>query len=152
MSTCTFNVPIFQVPVSVSASGSQGTGAQNFRYPATRVVDGSLRHGYTNPPRLVTNYKTGYILRDPKSEVSYQQWRFEVDSLLKDEQCTPSLLMRSVRQSLRGQAFNTLKNLGSSATLQQILETFDCYFGEILPYKVRQEFHTSGIQAGHRSF
>ena len=138
VSTCTFNVPTFQVPVSVSASGSQSTGSQNYRYPATRVVDGSLRHGYINPPRLVT------FSGDPKSEVSYQQWRFEVDSLLKDEQCTPSLLMRSVRQSLRGQAFNTLKNLGSSATLQQILETFDRYFGEILPYnKVRQEFHTA---------
>ena len=78
VSTSTFNVPTFQVPISVSASASQGTGAQNFRYPATRIVDGSLRHEYINPPRLVT------FSGDPKSEASYQQWRFEVDSLLKD--------------------------------------------------------------------
>lgn len=66
-----------------------------------------------------------------KGDVSYKEWRFEVQCLIGDPDVKPNLLIQSIRRSLRGTAKTMLIPLGEKASVKQILEKLDILFGEI---------------------
>lgn len=66
-----------------------------------------------------------------KGDVSYKEWRFEVQCLVSDPDIKPNLLIQSIRRSLRGTAKTMLIPLGERATVKQILSKLDVLFGEI---------------------
>lgn len=66
-----------------------------------------------------------------KGDVSYKEWRFEVQCLIGDPDIKPNLLIQSIRRSLRGTAKTMLIPLGEKAGVKQILDKLDILFGEI---------------------
>lgn len=66
-----------------------------------------------------------------KGDVSYKEWRFEVQCLISDPDIKPNLLIQSIRRSLRGTAKTMLIPLGEKAGVKQILDKLDILFGEI---------------------
>ncbi|XP_048775570.2 uncharacterized protein LOC125680172 [Ostrea edulis] len=79
-----------------------------------------------------------------KGDVSYKEWRYEVQCLLGDPDIKESLLIQSIRRSLRGTAKTMLIPLGERANVQKILSKLDILFGEISTNgMIMQEFFST---------
>ena len=83
---------------------------------------------YNQPPRLT--YFSG---EKNKGEVSYSQWRYEVDGLVRDGFYPEQLILQAIRRSLRGYAADVLRHMGPVTRIQPILEKMNLVFGNILP-------------------
>ena len=85
-------------------------------------------------------------------DVTFDQWEFEVQCLIKEHWAEDDLKLL-IRRSLKGQASRTLMNLGTDATVAQIVKKFQSVYGTILTstsimaqfYSLRQ---TPGEDAG----
>ena len=66
-----------------------------------------------------------------KGEVSYPQWVYEVKCLLIEKTHKPEIILQAVRRSVRGEAGNLVRRLGTGATVTQILEKFESVYGEV---------------------
>lgn len=76
-----------------------------------------------------------------KGDVTYTEWRFEIRSLDRDPDISPSLLIQAIRRSLRGTARKMLVTLGEGSSVPQILTKLDSLFGDISTHgMVMQEF------------
>lgn len=82
---------------------------------------------HMNPRKLPT-----FSGDENKNEVRFTQWRFEVKCLLRDPSQSPTLVLQSVRSSLRGTAAEVLLHLGDQTSIEQILSKFDIVFGDVL--------------------
>lgn len=81
---------------------------------------------------------------DLKGDVSYREWRFEVQCLSNDPDMTDSVLSQAIRKSLRGTARKMLIPLGENATLTSVLRKLDNLFGDISTNgMVMQEFYNA---------
>lgn len=67
----------------------------------------------------------------PNGEVSFDQWIYEVKMLQRDGVYKDHAIFQAVRRSLRGEAGKTAMRLGSSATLQQVLDKLVSNYGNI---------------------
>ena len=94
-------------------SGSKTTHA----YEVTKNVPRIPQFSEDDPPQ--------------KGDVSYKEWRYEVQCLLGDPDIKENLLIQSIRRSLRGTAKTMLIPLGEKANVQKILSKLDILFGEI---------------------
>lgn len=65
-----------------------------------------------------------------KGEVPYQQWVYEIKCLLLEMTYKPEIILQAVRRSVRGEADNLVRRLGTGATIVQILEKFESVYGE----------------------
>ena len=80
----------------------------------------------------------------PKGDVSFQEWRFEVNCLINDHEISPSQLVQAMRRSLRGTARKMLVSLGEKASVDDILCKLDVMFGDVSSKgMVMQEFFNS---------
>ncbi|XP_033725339.1 uncharacterized protein LOC117315300 [Pecten maximus] len=79
-----------------------------------------------------------------KGDVSYREWRFEVQCLTDDPEITDSLLSQAIRRSLRGTARRRLMSLGNSPDLTLVLSKLDNFFGDVSTNgMIMQEFFNS---------
>lgn len=76
-----------------------------------------------------------------KGEISYPEWRFEINCLLNDPEMTESLIFQAIRSSLRGTARKMLLPMGEKATVEQIMTKLDSLYGETSSHEMlMQEF------------
>lgn len=66
-----------------------------------------------------------------KGETSYEVWNFEVKCLRKSDYLPEHLLLQAIRNSLRGTARSMLVPLGENATVENILDKLDGFFGNV---------------------
>ena len=88
-----------------------------------------------------------------KGDVSYDQWRLEVQGLQKDETFTDAILLPHIRRSLRGKAGEVITHLeqemAGAVTIQDVLDKMDQIFGNILPPEyLFTEFCTARQKSG----
>jgi hypothetical protein len=113
----------------VAAAGSWVSGVKPEPHPpdpgASNIF--SQLSGFANVPRLP------FFSGDAggKSEVGYEQWRCEVQSL-NNLNVQHSAILQAARRSLRGTAATILLQLGDNATVSNMLEKFSLFFGNVL--------------------
>ena len=66
-----------------------------------------------------------------KGEVPYQQWIYEIKCLLFEKTYKPEIILQAVRRSVRGEAANLLRRLGTGASISQIIDKFESVYGEV---------------------
>ncbi|MCG8113319.1 MAG: hypothetical protein N0E59_21415 [Candidatus Thiodiazotropha taylori] len=66
-----------------------------------------------------------------KGETTYEVWNFEVKCLLKSQQLPEHVLLQSIRNSLKGSARNILVPLGEDASVEDILNKLDGFYGNV---------------------
>lgn len=66
-----------------------------------------------------------------KGDVTYREWKYEVQCLFNDPQIKETSIVQSIRRSLRGTAKQMLIPLGERATVEDILTKLDILFGEV---------------------
>ena len=71
------------------------------------------------------------VFTGEEKDVPFEQWEFEVLCLIKEEWREEEVKLL-IRRSLKGQASRTLMNLGTEATVTQILNKFRSVFGPVL--------------------
>lgn len=91
--------------------------------PTTTVVQSS----HTHQPRLSIFYGESAT----KGEADYEQWRYEVKSLVHEGSCKNEVIMQAIRRSVRGEASRILMRLGTGATPNTILEKFESVYGTV---------------------
>lgn len=85
------------------------------------------------------------------SEVSFNQWRFEVRGLKADGLYAEGVVMQAVRRSLRGRAADVVLRLGPQATVEAILGKLEQIFGNVLPAENVLELFYVARQDGRES-
>lgn len=95
-------------------------------YLSSKGVEGSTIQVVTQPPQLAKF--SGDIKGD---QVSFDLWRYEVRSLLKENLHKPEAIHQAVRRSLRGEASRVAMRLGSDASLESLLEKLEAIYGTI---------------------
>lgn len=91
------------------------------------------------PPAVRLSVYSG----DPnaKNEVSYRQWRLEVQGL-RMEGYSDVHILGCIRRNVRGAAADLLLPMGESVTVTQVLRKFDMVFGEVQPTEtIMQNFY-----------
>ena len=71
---------------------------------------------------------------DPKpkgGEVNFELWRYEVECLRRDNTYSADALARLVRRSLRGEASQLILHLGVDATVDQIVDKLEGFYGTV---------------------
>ena len=121
---------------SVRSPGVRGPARPQLRFPTPRpgslgglnqTYDLSMLGQYSNPPKLPTFSGS----EEPqKNEVSYDVWSFEV-GCLKKAHIPEYLLLQSIHSSLKGIARSMLVPLGETATVQNILDKLDGFYGNV---------------------
>lgn len=80
----------------------------------------------------------------PKSEATFEEWKYEVECLRKEDVHHEHVIAQAVRKSLRGQAKRVIQTLGTSAEVQEIISTLEGIFGNVASGEsILQEFYTS---------
>lgn len=82
---------------------------------------------HANQPRLSIFYGENAT----KGEVDYEQWRYEVKSLLLEETYKEDMIMQAIRRSVRGEASRILMRLGTGVDIETILEKFESVYGTV---------------------
>ena len=65
-----------------------------------------------------------------KDDISFDVWCFEVKCMQKTN-IPENIFLQSIRSSLRGPARGVLVSLGSSATVDDILDKFEGFYGNV---------------------
>ena len=79
----------------------------------------------------------------PKTESSFEEWKYEVRCLRKDKMFSEATIGQAIRKSLKGQAKKVLLPMGSDATVDQIIQRLEGVFGNVAtPKSIIQEFYT----------
>ena len=76
-----------------------------------------------NLPRVATFSGSG------DKDISYEAWRYEVCTLLKESSYAPQEVSIAVKKSLRGEAANVVCRLGFEVDLETMLEKMDGIYG-----------------------
>ncbi|XP_069115984.1 paraneoplastic antigen Ma1 homolog [Argopecten irradians] len=91
----------------------------------------------TQPPRLPI------FSGDGKGDVTYDLWRYEVESLQKEE-FTPEQISAAVRRSLRGEASRIAMRLGSGTAIEDLLQKMESIYGIVdKPESVLAAFYSA---------
>lgn len=89
------------------------------------------------PPITVSNHQPrlsifyGDTTSLTKGEVTYDQWRYEVRSLLVENTYKKETILQAIRRSVRGEASKMLMRLGTDVTIETILEKFESVYGVV---------------------
>lgn len=84
----------------------------------------------------------------PKGEATFEEWKYEVCCALKDEVYKEYTVAQAIRKSLKSQAKRVLLPMGTTATVQEILERLEGVFGNVATGEsVLQEFYTAAQKA-----
>ncbi|KAL4226331.1 hypothetical protein ACF0H5_014314 [Mactra antiquata] len=77
-------------------------------------------------PKLATFYG-----EDNKGEVSWPTFKFEVESLQSAKVFNEEQILLGIRRSLKGNASDVIRRLGTGVTVNQVLRKLECTFGNI---------------------
>lgn len=84
----------------------------------------------------------------PKGEATFEEWKYEVCCALKDEVYKDYAIAQAIRKSLKAQAKRVLLPMGTTATVQEILDRLEGVFGNVATGEsVLQEFYTATQKA-----
>ena len=105
-------------------------------YGAELLEEEHGKMGLTSKPTMeVINLKFPRISlfygEDGKGEVNYQTWKYEVKCLLEEKTYTNEQILLGIRRSLRGEAANILRRMGTHAKVEDILRKFESTYGDI---------------------
>ena len=70
-------------------------------------------------------------LEPQKGETTYEVWNFEVKCLQKSKQLPEHILLQSIRNSLKGSARSILVPLGENASVDEVLDKLDGFYGNV---------------------
>ena len=94
---------------------------------------------YNNPARVST-----FSGDCSKSEVSFEQWRFEVRGLIRDKIYPEPVILQTLRRSLRGSAADVFLHMGDEASLNDVVSKLERIFGNILSQEaVLEQFYSA---------
>lgn len=120
----------------VAPSGDQGNASVG---STTGGVTGNqVGGGFAGTGVIAVNQSPSYFPKlssfsgdNTCKDTSYEQWRFEVRSLMSDNALSESLILQAIRRSLRGLAAEILLHLGENVSLAGILVKLDQMFGNV---------------------
>lgn len=117
----------FKVSTKIPSQGERKKGCSTYERD-----EGSITHVYeVNQAQFLRIPQFSGDDPPQKGDVSYKEWRYEVQCLRNDPEVKESSIIQSVRRSLRGTAKQMLIPLGEKARLREILEKLDILFGEV---------------------
>lgn len=105
------------------AAAAGGTAAPTVTPPETKITVSS------QTPRISIFY--GDVDTLTKGEVVYDQWKYEVISLVKSKTYKEDVVLQAVRRSLKGEALRILMRLGTDPSVDHILHKFESVYGVI---------------------
>ena len=86
-----------------------------------------------------------------KGDVSFETWKYEIECLKSDETCTEEMLTRLVRRSLKGEASQIVISLGPEATVGDIVDKLEGFYGTVESGAVLLQQVYSSKQAANES-
>lgn len=92
--------------------------------PATQVYAQSMP--FQQFPRL-----SGFSGSTAKGEVTYPQWKYEIDCLIQEGMYPEPLIMQAIRRSARGAALDVLRNTAHDNSVASMMERLDLIFGNV---------------------
>ena len=66
-----------------------------------------------------------------KGEVTYPTWKYEICCLLEEKCYTTEQVLLGIRRSVKGEAANIMRRLGTSITIDDLMTKFESTFGDI---------------------
>lgn len=88
-------------------------------------VSTTMQTKYTGFPRI--SPFTG----SSKRETSYELWRYEIQCLVSEKVYSDDQILQAIRRSVKGEAANVLMRLGSSASIDTILQNMNFIYDTI---------------------
>ena len=86
---------------------------------------------------------------DQKNDVNYDVWRYQLKCLVLENAVTESVLLQAIRKSLRGTAREILVSIGTTASVDDILNKLDTLFGnECSDEYIMQTFYSTSQKEG----
>ena len=80
----------------------------------------------------------------PRTEASYEEWKYEVECIRKEKEHSSVAIVQSVRKSLRGRAKRVILTFGISAKIEDIMEKLENEFGNVASGQtIMKEFYTA---------
>lgn len=80
----------------------------------------------------------------PKNESSFEEWKYEVNCIRRDDLYKDAEVAQAIRKSLKGQAKKVLLPMGTSATVSSIMDRLEGVFGNVATGEsILQEFYTA---------
>ena len=80
----------------------------------------------------------------PKTESSFDEWKYEVNCIRRDDTYKETEVAQAIRKSLKGQAKKVLLPMGTSASVSTIMDRLEGVFGNVATGEsVLQEFYTA---------
>ena len=77
-----------------------------------------------------------------KGEVGYQTWKYEIECLQQEKKYPEDQILLTIRRSAKGDAANILRQLGVKATVHEVIQKFNCTFGDIdTPELIMKKFY-----------
>ncbi|XP_053372981.1 uncharacterized protein LOC123532109 [Mercenaria mercenaria] len=109
-------------------SGGLVTGhAVDGTSPDSSVSSTPIRYGGSyHFPKLSNFYG-----EDNKGDVTYEAFKYEIQSLLSEKVFTEAQIMLGVRRALRGTASDIVRRLGTGISIRDILKKLDSTYGNI---------------------
>lgn len=105
-------------------------------------------HTHSSPQLKISNFSGD---SSSKGDVSYDQWKFEVKSLMRDKLYHEGVVLQAIRRSVRGSAAEVLMTLGEDVSVDTALTKFDHMFGNVLPAEILLEQFFSARQKDSES-
>lgn len=113
-----------------------------FTFPGPSPIRGLQHFMSSTPQPLNASYATPSYSQPklpifsgqddpPKGEVTYEVWSFEVKCLQNSQFLPEHVLLQAIRHSLKGSARSMIVPLGEAATVADILQKLDVFFGNV---------------------
>lgn len=84
---------------------------------------------------------------EEKSEVSFDVWKYEIKCIIREGNYTDTILLQSIRGSLKGKARSLLLSLADDATPSQIIEKLEGVYGNVFSSEaLLQKFYSENQQ------
>ena len=140
------------LPIQITKSNLESSGIRNLE---------TIEKDQGNKPKDITTAEINTGLQDkqgffpkftvfsgeepkPKNEASFEEWRYEVNCTRSDHVYPDQAEGQAIRRSLKGQAKKVLLPMGTSSTVQEIIERLEGVFGNVAAGEsVMQEFYTA---------
>lgn len=84
---------------------------------------------------------------EEKSEVSFDVWKYEVKCIIREKNYTDTILVQSIRGSLKGKARSLLLSISDNATPTQIIDKLEGVYGNVFSSEaLLQQFYSENQQ------
>ena len=129
---------------------ARATAALNVKQEDGAASTAGMRpmHTHSSPQLKISNFSGD---SSSKGDVSYDQWKFEIKSLMRDKLYHEGVVLQAIRRSVRGSAAEVLMTLGEDASVDVALTKFDHMFGNVLPAEILLEQFFSARQKDSES-